>query len=85
MPKTLDELTVDDLFEPCDRCKDAKASGVNRKKPVAADLNQTREFSLSDSASCPLCHGTKRMLNTVGVQVQRLALQLRDKGFLRPG
>lgn len=84
MPKTLDDLTVDDLFEPCDRCKDAKASGLNRQKATEADLTTTKEFSLSDSASCPLCHGTRRMLNAHGVAVQRLAQQLRDRGFVRP-
>lgn len=84
MPKKLDELTVDDLFEPCDRCKDAKPSGVNSRKTAATDVNTTKEFSLSDSASCPLCHGTKQMLNKHGVLIQRLALQLRDRGFLRP-
>lgn len=84
MPKTLDELQVDDLFEPCDRCKDAKESGVRPTVKEAGEVNQTKVFSLRDSASCPLCHGTKQMLNKHGVLIQRLALQLRDKGFLRP-
>ncbi|QEL18158.1 hypothetical protein [Limnoglobus roseus] len=83
MTRKIDELTLDDLLEPCDRCKDAKSSAELSKEAVA-DLSATKVFSLSDSVNCPLCHGSKRMLNKLGLQIRRLALQLRDKGFLRP-
>jgi hypothetical protein len=80
MSKKLDDLTIDDLLEPCERCAAAKESGVQRKRGP----DQTKEFSLRDAKSCAVCHGTKLALNKIGLQIKRLAVEMRDRGYLSP-
>lgn len=80
MGKKLDDLTIDDLLEPCERCADAKASGTHTK----GGTDKTKVFSLRDTKSCAVCRGTKMALNKVGLQIKRLAVEMRDRGYLAP-
>lgn len=81
MTKKLDDLTIDDLLEPCERCAGAKESGAQAAK---GGTDKTKVFSLRDTKSCAICRGTKMALNKFGIHIKRLAVEMRDRGYLAP-